>query len=236
VEIHDVSPFHREKVFEAVEFLGKVGIAKYSILLIPNFQNNYAINRHVKFIEFLKSLGQEILLHGYSHWGKPKLIHILSTYREGEFGGTSLEETYQRIDAAVTLFELVGLKANVFVPPAWIGNKWLEKILYSFGFWGIAYKNAVKELRKNHRIWAPALTFSNRYIFSHLSLISCSLLYKLYSQAKILRLCLHMADFKDTKKIKIWEKLLNKFKKERRFLNYNDLLSKGRFTSSFKGI
>jgi predicted deacetylase len=76
VEIHDVSPFYKQEVYQAVEFLQGLRIEKFSLLVIPNHMEEYPLYKHQDFVGFLKALGQEIVLHGYSHKAKVKLSDI----------------------------------------------------------------------------------------------------------------------------------------------------------------
>jgi len=56
-----------------VEFLQRLKIDKFSLLVIPNYMEEYPLYKHMDFVSFLKALGQEIVLHGYSHKAKVKL-------------------------------------------------------------------------------------------------------------------------------------------------------------------
>jgi predicted deacetylase len=96
VEIHDVSPFCKQEVYQAVEFLQRLKIDKFSLLVIPNHMEEYPLYKHQDFVGFLKALGQEIVLHGYSHKAKVKLSDILYTYGEGEFGEGALKKPTKR--------------------------------------------------------------------------------------------------------------------------------------------
>jgi len=82
VEIHDVSPFYKQEVYQAVEFLQRLKIDKFSLLVILNYMEEYPLNKHKDFVGFLKALGQEIVLHGYSHEAKVKLYQILYASEE----------------------------------------------------------------------------------------------------------------------------------------------------------
>jgi predicted deacetylase len=88
VEIHDVSPFYKQEVYQAVEFLQR--------LKIENYMEEYPLYKHKDFVGFSKALGQEIVLHGYSHKAKVKLSQILYTYGEGEFGEGALKKLTKR--------------------------------------------------------------------------------------------------------------------------------------------
>ncbi len=96
VEIHDVSPFYKQEVYNAVEFLQRLKIDKFSLLVIPNYMEEHPLYKHKDFVGFLKALEQEIVLHGYSHKAKVKLSQILYTYGEGEVGEGALKKPTKR--------------------------------------------------------------------------------------------------------------------------------------------
>jgi predicted deacetylase len=130
-----------------VEFLQRLKIDKFSLLVIPNHMEEYPLYKHKDFVGFLKAPEQEIVLHGYSHKAKVKLSKILYTYGEGEFGEGGIEETYQKIEKAVDIFESLSLTAKFFVPPAWISNPWVEDVFSAFGFRAVGYRDFIKDLQ-----------------------------------------------------------------------------------------
>jgi len=111
------------------------------------------------------------------------------------------------------------------VPPAWIGNPWLEKVLSAFGFIGVAYRDVIKVLRNEREIPSPVLTFSNRVILSYLSIKTIPLLFNLTKKSSVIRLVLHTKDFRDRRKIILWKQILSAAKKQRRLISYEELLS-----------
>jgi len=154
VELHDVSPFYERETYAAVQLLKELEIDKFSILLIPNFNGKYSLENYKEFVSFLKELNQENILHGLTHKGKIKLTNLFYTYGEGEFGDLGEEETAERIKEALSI-----VKTKFFVPPAWIGNPWLEKVLSDFGFIGVAYREVIKVLRNEREIPKPSSYF-----------------------------------------------------------------------------
>ena len=69
-----------------MEFLQRLKIDKFSLLVIPNHMEEYPLYKHKDFVGFLKAPEQEIVLHGYSHKAKVKLSQILYTYGQWELG------------------------------------------------------------------------------------------------------------------------------------------------------
>lgn len=236
LELHDVSPFYRREFLKTVELLEDLDIHKFSLLVVPYFWEKYSLVEDRETLHLIKSLHAEIVLHGYTHKGTRRLQDFLWTDGEGEFGGLDLYNTYQRISYALELMEYAGLSFEYFVPPAWIGNPYLEDVLYSFNFKGVAYRWYIKDLQGERFIKSPALSFSNRYLFSWLSLRMVPEFERLYKRQKILRLALHMKDFMDERKISLWREILQRIRKTRRWISYGELFSKGRPSPSFQGL
>ncbi len=236
LELHDVAPYYRREFLQSLEIIEDLGVEKFSLLIVPYFWETNPIEEDIDFILLVQSLKQEILLHGYTHKGKRKISDILWTDGEGEFSGLGYNETYNKLSLALELINYVGLKAKYFVPPAWIGNRYLEEVLYSLGFDGVAYRGCIKELSSNLFIKSPVLTFSNRRFLSWLSLRLIPELERLFKGHNILRLAIHMADIKDQRKINLWKEIISRVKETRRWISYEKLFSKGRFTSPFKGF
>ena len=236
VELHDVCPYYYDEFCACLDLLNSVGIKKYSLLVVPNFHNQFPLYKNVHFVKVLRSLNQEIILHGYTHKAPVSLRHILHTYGEGEFGAAELVQTYEALTRAMDIMQACGLEVQTFVPPAWISNPYLEDILYAFGFLGLGYRDFIKNLETNQSIPSKSITFSNRFGLSYLSIKALPLLYRLFYKEDLLRLALHMKDMRDKRKIALWRVLLSKLKKDRRLTSYGEVLGKGGFTPAFKGV
>jgi predicted deacetylase len=236
VELHDVSPYYENETYSAIEFLKELGIDKFSLLLIPNFSGNYPITKSKPFLAYLIDQGQEIVLHGLTHRGRVSLTKLLYTNNEGEFYALNREETAKRLEEAIQHLGKLSKNVSFFIPPAWIGNPWLEEVLSAFGFKGVAYRWAIKVLSNGVKIQSPALTFSNRFLLSYLSLKALPIMSKLTEKAHLVRFALHTKDFRDPRKVKMWEKVLTSAKKHRRLISYEELLSEGGPTFAFQGV
>ncbi|OAG26804.1 polysaccharide deacetylase family protein [Thermodesulfatator autotrophicus] len=223
VELHDVSPYYKNEFFEALKLIFEEGINKYCILLIPNYKNRYNIENDISFINLIKACKQEIILHGYKHLGKNSLKYLWATNGEGEFNKLNKNETFKRIIEGKEILKKLELETLYFVPPAWISNSSLEKILLKLGFKGIGYREEIK-IFPDKKIFAPTITFSNRYLLSEISKWSSDILFRIFSKFSIIRYAIHMKDFHDNEKIKLWKKLIKKAK-DRRFIYYDDIYS-----------
>ncbi|HCO38904.1 MAG TPA: hypothetical protein DIT36_02845, partial [Aquificaceae bacterium] len=168
--------------------------------------------------------------------GSRRFSDLLWTDGEGEFGGLDLISTYEKVYLALELMDYLGIKTEFFVPPAWIGNPYLDDVLYSLGFRAVAYRWYIKDLSTEKIIKSPAISFSNRHLFSWFSLMLVPELERLYKKHKLLRLAIHMADLRDERKILLWKEILNKFKERRRCVSYGELFGKSGPSPSFKGL
>ncbi|MCS7307506.1 MAG: polysaccharide deacetylase family protein [Aquificaceae bacterium] len=236
VEVHDVSPYYKSEFLDALELLEEVGCHRFSLLVVPYFWEKVSLGGDEEFLRLLKSTGAEILLHGYTHKGKRRFQDILWTDGEGEFGGIDLHETYQKVYAGLELMEYCGFKVDFFVPPAWIGNPYLEDVLYSLNIRGVAYRWHIKDLKGGKVIKSPALTFSSRHFLSWLSLKFLPELEKFYSGQEVIRLAIHMADFRDQRKVNLWKQIMTEIKSSRRWTNYGELFGEGGPSSSFQSL
>jgi len=235
VELHDVSPFYHNETVQALELFNLCGIDKFSLLLVPNFWDCAPIHENQSFIKYIKSTKQEIVLHGYNHRGG-SWRDFLWTYREGEFSGISLEKTYKKIEKAKEIFKALDIESHAFVPPAWLGNPFLEDVLCAFGFKVVAYRGYIKDLETGRIYPSFALSMSNRPLLSPISKSFSLVLFNLFKRHKILRLAIHTRDLRDRIKVVLWSYMLNKIKKTRRLLSYGDIISKSRLASSLQGI
>lgn len=233
LELHDVSPFYKREFLKTLELLKELKVEKFSLLVIPYFGEEHSLAEDKEILSIIKSLTAEIVLHGYTHKGPKRLRDFLWTDGEGEFGGLDPYNTYQKVASGLKILEHIGLISEFFVPPAWIGNPYLEDVLCSLNFKGVVYRWHIKALEEKRCVKSPVLSFSNRSLFSFLSLKMMPVLEKLFRTQKVLRLALHMKDFRDERKIHHWKEIIQKIKKTRRWINYGELFSKGRPTFTF---
>ncbi|SHK52865.1 polysaccharide deacetylase family protein [Thermocrinis minervae] len=232
VELHDVCPFYFEELVRAFKLLESSNVKKFSLLVIPNFLEKYPICSHERFLRAIKDLKQEVVLHGYTHSSRIRFRDLPFTYREGEFGGLSYEETYQRIYMALELLDACSIKSKTFVPPAWISNPHIENILRDLGLRFLGLRNRIVDLQKAIGLPSPSLTFSNRPILSYLSLKLMPGLLNLTKNYRLLRLAIHMKDMRDKRKVAMWRLILRRLK-NRRFVSYEETFGSCGLAPSF---
>ena len=127
VTIHDACPAFSTKIFKFTNELERLDI-KYNIALIPFFNEKQDLPSFPEFIDKIKSCRKcEIVLHG--------LYHENRNGHFDDFHNVTKAAAEEEIRAGLEIFHEIGIKTNVFIPPAWKLNdssiKVLEKLRFS---------------------------------------------------------------------------------------------------------
>jgi predicted deacetylase len=126
VTIHDACPAFSSKIFKFAEELEKLDI-KYNIALIPFFNEKQDLPRFPEFVDKIKSCKRcEIDLHG--------LYHEDRNGKFDNFHTVTKAVAEEEIRAGLEIFQEIGIKPNVFVPPAWKLNDSSIEVLEKLGF------------------------------------------------------------------------------------------------------
>ncbi|MDQ3868627.1 MAG: DUF2334 domain-containing protein [Thermoproteota archaeon] len=126
VTIHDACPAFSSKIFEFTEEVERLDI-KYNIALVPFFNEKQDLPRFPEFVDKIKSCkGCEVALHGLYHENKNGQFD--------DFHTVTKAAAEEEIRAGLEIFQEIGIKTNVFVPPAWKLNNSSIKILEKLGF------------------------------------------------------------------------------------------------------
>ena len=126
VTIHDACPAFSSKIFKFTEELKGLDI-KYNIALIPYFNEKQDLLRFPEFVDKIKSCKEcEIALHG--------LYHENRNGQFDDFHTVTKAAAEEEIRAGLEIFQEIGIKPNVFVPPAWKLNDSSIKVLEKLGF------------------------------------------------------------------------------------------------------
>lgn len=225
LEIHDISPFFKTELQKLKSFLANFREERVTLLVIPNYRHEYPLEACSETKRLVEEVRGEIVLHGYSHFGKRKISQILLTWGEAEFSSLTLDQTLERIRKGKEILHLAGLRTNFFVPPAWVFNPYVEEAAKSLGFRGVAGRLNAKCLETGKKIFVPALALSTRKILAEGSLALLKLLRLLFSPLPYLRVAIHMREFRSAGRIKLWSRLCRVLKEKRRFICYEELLS-----------
>jgi predicted deacetylase len=126
VTIHDACPAFSSKIFKFTEELEGLDI-KYNIALIPFFNEKQDLPRFPEFVDKIKSCKEcEIALHGLYHENKNGQFD--------DFHTVTKAAAEEEIRAGLEIFQEIGIKPNVFIPPAWKLNDSSVKVLEKLGF------------------------------------------------------------------------------------------------------
>ena len=120
VAIHDVTPAHQASLSRIYALLQQVGIARYALLVVPDWHGEWPLDRHPPFVNDLlarQDAGVEIFLHGYRHdevgftrtWLQ-RLRVAGRTAASAEFRIAPPAETARRLDRGLELFSRLGLR------------------------------------------------------------------------------------------------------------------------------
>ncbi|MGB8937715.1 MAG: DUF2334 domain-containing protein [Candidatus Nitrosopolaris sp.] len=126
VTIHDACPAYSAKIFKFTDELESLNI-KYNIALVPFFNEKEDLPSFPDFVDRIKSCkGCEIVLHGLYHED-----------RNGQFDDFFYKTqavAEEEILAGLEIFQKIGIKTNVFIPPAWKANDGTIEVLGKLGF------------------------------------------------------------------------------------------------------
>ncbi|HKG89812.1 MAG TPA: DUF2334 domain-containing protein [Nitrososphaeraceae archaeon] len=126
VTIHDACPAFSSKIFKFTEELKGLDI-KYNIALVPFFNEKQDLPSFPEFVDKIKSYKRcEIALHG--------LYHENRNGQFDDFHTVTKAAAEEEIRAGLEIFQEIGIKPNVFVPPAWKLNDSSIKVLEKLGF------------------------------------------------------------------------------------------------------
>jgi len=126
VTIHDACPAFSSKIFKFIDEVEGLDI-KYNIALVPFFNEKQDLPSFPEFVDKIKSYKRcEIALHG--------LYHENRNGQFDDFHTVTKAAAEEEIRAGLEIFQEIGIKPNVFVPPAWKLNDSSIKVLEKLGF------------------------------------------------------------------------------------------------------
>ena len=124
--LHDAAPAFSKRIFEYTDAFENLEI-NFNVGLIPFYHHTQDLGRFPEFVDKLKSYKLcEIILHG--------LYHEDRNGQMDDFHAKSKATTEEEIRAGLEIFEQVGIKTNVFVPPQWKLSSGSIEVLEKLGF------------------------------------------------------------------------------------------------------
>lgn len=154
--LHDVSPAHEDTLRDIHSTLCGLGIARYSMLVVPDFHGEWPLEKFPHFCQWLKEVkedGVEMVLHGCMHISTSvpgiadRIRSSFFTRGEGEFLGLDESEAEKLLlEGRDILKHSLGIEVTGFVAPAW---------LYSGGTIAALAKTGFNFAESRWRIWDP---------------------------------------------------------------------------------
>jgi hypothetical protein len=126
ITLHDAAPAFSKRIFEFTDAFENLGI-NFNVAAVPFFHHTEDLSRFPEFVDKLKSYKRcEIVLHGLYHEDRNGQMDDFHTKSRGT--------TEEEIRAGLEIFERVGIKTNVFVPPQWKLSSGSIDVLEKLGF------------------------------------------------------------------------------------------------------
>ncbi len=98
--LHDVTPFHLDRIRRAEEFFHRWGVEKASYLLVPDYHGGHPLKPQTEFEDWIRGshpVAVEWLLHGYYHLEVgQKVVHDVLRENPSESTGTQSDSMIQR--------------------------------------------------------------------------------------------------------------------------------------------
>jgi predicted deacetylase len=111
VTLHDAAPSFSKRIFEYTDAFENLGI-NFNVAVIPFYHHKEDLPKFPEFVDKLKSYKRsQIVLHG--------LYHEDTNGQMDDFHTKSRGTIEEEIRAGLEIFEQVGIKTSVFVPPQW---------------------------------------------------------------------------------------------------------------------
>lgn len=151
-EIHDHAPLIGAVSDDLVAAFPLAARACIAHSVVPNWQGAWPLDAHADYASKIKSLGGDLVLHGYTHsLGEDWVNKVLYGHdNRSEFASLTQDEAAKRLDAGIDMFTRVfGSAPRWFCSPRWQDGRHLAGLLAARGFTGWLGRNAI------HRIGQP---------------------------------------------------------------------------------
>ena len=211
VSLHDVTPFHFERLRKAELVFRELGVAKATYLLVPEFHGGYPSAADADFIAWCRAprpFQVQWFLHGFHHleaaaptaaagklsdaWKRRVL-----TGGEGEFLALAPDAQRRKLEAGRAAFRTcLGVDPGGFVAPAWLFNAALFPLLREMGMRFSEDHRRIYRVDTGAGVDAPVITWATRTLArKYGSLAVCPLLGALWARRPALRVAVHPFDF-----------------------------------------
>lgn len=242
LSMHDVTPFHLERMRMAEAVFREIGIAKITYLLVPEYHGGYPSDRSAEFIEWCRGprpFEVEWHLHGYHHLESPALQagnhadawkRRFLTAGEGEFLALDRESQGRKLTDGREVFRsCLGYDPEGFVAPAWLFNRDLPPLLAAMGFRFTEDHRRIYRVDTGASLDSPVITWATRTpVRKYGSLVVCPLLARLWSGTPVLRAAVHPFDFDHASTVSGIKSVLRRVMRDRDQAFASDLVFPGR--------
>lgn len=214
ISLHDVTPFHLQRLKRAEKLFSELGLTKVSYLFVPDYHNCTAtlapseLDAYRSWISQKRTTQIQWILHGYSHQELPsppvsrlspvaELKRRFLTAGEAEFLSLETQNVLSRIQQGISEFESqLNAPPIGFIAPAWLFNKNLIACLKELGFLFTEDHNSVHLLAQERKIQAPVITWATRTLMRKYSSLALSpFLSLIWSNRNVIRIAIHPYDF-----------------------------------------
>jgi predicted deacetylase len=216
VSLHDVSPLTHARCQRIVAELVALGVAKVSLLVIPNHHERGAVASDPALCDWLRARageGHEIVTHGYFHRrgrrGQESLVQKFTTRvytaDEGEFYDLDREEAAALVRRGNEDLRALGLAPRGFIAPAWLLSEQAEEALQAEGCEYTTRLRNVTDLHSAAVHESQSLCWSVRAAWRRaVSIVWNAALYRRLENAPLLRISVHPPDIEHPK---IWRQI-----------------------------
>jgi len=208
-ELHDIHPGMIKYFKKLTDAIPNTALDKALLMIVPNWDNQFPLDLHPEFVNCLRSLPCEKVIHGYTHcsghdwWNK----FWFGTGNHAEFSTLSGTDIMNRLKSARGLFEkCFGKPSSWFCAPRWQQSKKAHNALMEAGFQGYMLRDRYVFSGKNISI--PAIYFDNGnrcLVKAGAKVLRDHLIKATLAARKPFRLVLHPSDLNDDK---LWRQVI----------------------------
>ncbi len=244
VSLHDVSPQTRVECAEILAELAGLGVAKCSLLVIPDHHRRGHFLADAECAAWLRAqaaAGHELVMHGYHHQRvrragesvAAKLTTRLYTADEGEFFDLDGATARVLVEKARADFRQLGVEPAGFIAPAWLLSAEAEVALRELGCAYTTRLGSVVDLQSGRVFPSQSLVWSVRSAWRRrVSRVWNALLFHRLAANPLLRISVHPVDLRHAP---IWRQIrdiITRALADREPLTYHDWLTRQRSSRS----
>ena len=240
VSLHDVSPQTRVECAEILAELAGLGVAKCSLLVIPDHHRRGHFLADAECCAWLRAqaqAGHELVMHGYYHERKrragesvaAKLTTRFYTANEAEFYDIGHDAAKVLVERAREDFRQLGVEPQGFIAPAWLLSTEAVVPLLELGCGYTTRLGGVVDFKSGRVFHSQSLVWSVRSAWRRqASRVWNPLLFHRLAANPLLRISIHPVDLQHAQ---IWRQiraLITRALADREPLTYHDWLTRQR--------